>query len=157
MADMLVKLYELPDLAPVMAKVQQLGVEIRRPLAPEKHVVLEWVRTNFNPAWASECDMTFANQPISSFIAVENGKILGFSCYNATCKDYFGPTGVHESQRGRGIGQALLLAALHELSHDGYAYAIIGGVGPVDFYIKNCGATLIPNSTPGLYKGMLKQ
>jgi predicted N-acetyltransferase YhbS len=63
---------------------------------------------------------------------------------------------VLESQRGRGIGQGLLLAALHELAHDGYAYAIIGGVGPVDFYIKGCGATLIPNSSPGLYKGMLK-
>ena len=156
MADMLVKLYELPDATPVISKLQKTGVEIRRPLAPEKHVVLDWVRTHFNAAWASECEVTFSNRPISSFIAVENGNILGFSCYNATCKDYFGPTGVHESQRGRGIGQALLLVALHELAHDGYAYAIIGGVGPVDFYTKNCGATLIPNSTPGLYKGMLK-
>lgn len=97
MADMLVKLYELPALAPVLAKTQALGVDVRRALAPEKHVVLEWVRTNFNPAWASECDVTFGNKPISSFIAVEAGKILGFSCYNATCKDFFGPTGVHES------------------------------------------------------------
>ena len=101
MADMLVKLYELPELAPVLAKLQKAGVEIRRALAPEKHVVLDWVRTNFNPGWASECDVTFGNKPISSFVAVENGNILGFSCYNATCKDFFGPTGVHESQRSR--------------------------------------------------------
>jgi len=156
MADMLVKLYELPDLTPSLQKLQKVGVEVRRPLAPEKHVVIDWVKANFNQAWASECEVTFSNRPISSFIATENGAILGFSCYNATCKDFFGPTGVLESQRGRGIGQCLLLAALHALAHDGYAYAIIGGVGPVDFYIKACNATLIPNSSPGLYKGMLK-
>ena len=29
-------------------------------------MVLEWIRTNFNAGWASECDVTFANKPISS-------------------------------------------------------------------------------------------
>ena len=38
---------------------------------------------------------------------------------------------------------------------EGYGYAIIDGVGPVDFYQKTVGATLIPNSTPGVYDGML--
>ncbi|MEX0750197.1 MAG: hypothetical protein WD359_05250 [Dehalococcoidia bacterium] len=33
----------------------------------------------------------------------------------------------------------------------GYAYAIIGGVGPAEFYAKVCGATVIENSDPGVY------
>jgi hypothetical protein len=33
----------------------------------------------------------------------------------------------------------------------GYAYAIIGGVGPAAFYEKVCGAFVIPGSERGIY------
>jgi len=38
----------------------------------------------------------------------------------------------------------------------GFVYAIIGGVGPVEFYEKCVGAKLIPDSTPGIYRYSLK-
>jgi hypothetical protein len=37
----------------------------------------------------------------------------------------------------------------------GYGYAIIGGVGPADFYVKTVGATPIEGSEPGIYRGLL--
>ena len=37
----------------------------------------------------------------------------------------------------------------------GYGYAIIGGVGPAEFYEKAVGATIIQGSEPGIYKGVL--
>ena len=37
----------------------------------------------------------------------------------------------------------------------GYAYAIIGGVGPTEFYNKTVGATVIEESTPGVYRDWL--
>jgi hypothetical protein len=40
------------------------------------------------------------------------------------------------------------MASLREL---GYAYAIIGGAGPVEFYVKTLGAIPIPGSSPGIY------
>jgi predicted N-acetyltransferase YhbS len=63
---------------------------------------------------------------------------------------------VAEEARGRGIGRALALAALHALKAQGYAYAIVGGVGPAAFYAKAFGATAIDGSTPGIYGGMLR-
>jgi len=57
-----------------------------------------------------------------------------------------------EDEQGKGIGKALLLASLHALRNEGYAYAIIGGVGPESFYQKTVGAVLIDGSTPGIYK-----
>jgi hypothetical protein len=39
----------------------------------------------------------------------------------------------------------------------GYGYAAIGGVGPIEFYEKAVGATVIPDSTPGVYSGLLQQ
>lgn len=38
----------------------------------------------------------------------------------------------------------------------GYAYAIIGGVGPAAFYEKTVGAILIPDSAPGVYRDFLQ-
>jgi hypothetical protein len=38
----------------------------------------------------------------------------------------------------------------------GYGYAIIGGVGPAEFYRKSAGAADIPNSTPGLWNNWVE-
>ncbi len=153
--DMLVKLYTLPPLEPVLAHQRQQGILVRRALAPEKHHVLSWVKSHFDENWVSETDAAFARLPVSCFIAVLNHEMLGFACYDATAKGFFGPTGVGEAARGHGTGKALLLACLHDMRAQGYGYAIIGGVGPVAFYEKAVGAVVIPDSTPSIYEGLL--
>jgi GNAT superfamily N-acetyltransferase len=157
MTDMLVKLYTLPNLEPVLASQKETGIDIRRAMPAEKEIVVDWVGQHFEPAWVSECEVAFARQPISCFIAVENSQLAGFACHDATSRNFFGPTGVSHSFRRRGIGRALLLACLHAMADQGYAYAIIGGVGPVEFYAKTVGAVLIEGSEPGIYGGMLKK
>jgi predicted N-acetyltransferase YhbS len=54
-----------------------------------------------------------------------------------------------------GLGKALLFKSLEALRDLGYAYAIIGGVGPKEFYAKACGAIEIPGSDPGIYTDLL--
>jgi hypothetical protein len=156
MTDMLVKLYKLPPLEPLIEAQRAQGIVVRRAIVPEKHHVLNWIRANFSEGWVNECDVTFAHQPVSCFIAVENNSLIGFACYDATARGFFGPTGVSEATRGRGTGKALLLAALHDLKAQGYGYGIIGGVGPAEFYAKAAGATIIEDSSPGMYDGMLR-
>lgn len=156
MPDMLVKLYELPGKAALIDQLAESGIVIRRGLAPEKHMIKDWVRRTFSEHWESEVDVAFARQPVSCFIATEGDKLIGFGCYEATRKNYFGPTGVDPSTRGKGVGKALLLACMHALYDEGYAYAIIGGAGPTEFYSKSLGAIPIEGSSPGIYKGMLK-
>lgn len=156
MPDMLVKLYELPDSSGIMQKMERQGIKIRRAIAPEKHLVVDWVRSTFSTGWASECEVAFSNKPVSCYIAVEQGKLIGFSCYDATCKDFFGPAGVDQMFRGKSIGTALLMKCLCDMKMQGYAYAIIGGAGPVEFYEKTVGAVVIDGSVPGIYTDMLK-
>ena len=100
----------------------------------------------------SEADVAICNHPSTCVIAVDEaqGKLVGFACYEATNKDFFGPTGVHPEYRGRGIGKALLVAAMEGLRDLGYAYAIIGGAGPTEFYARSVGAIPIPDSSPRL-------
>ncbi len=155
MPDMLVKLYELPPLHPILAEQTAQGITIRRALAPEKHLVVTWIDSLFGAAWRSEAEVAFARTPITCWLATEKDYLLGFGCYDVTAKGFFGPTGVSKAARGRGVGKALLLACLHSLWAEGYAYGIIGGVGPAEFYSKVCGATLIPNSDEGIYRELL--
>jgi predicted N-acetyltransferase YhbS len=61
-----------------------------------------------------------------------------------------------EAYRGQGLGTVLLLECLRSMKELGYAYAIIGGVGPNEFYAKAVGAIEIPDSTPGIYTGPLE-
>ena len=61
-----------------------------------------------------------------------------------------------ESERGQGIGTALLIASLWGLRELGYVYAVIGGAGPTDFYQRAVGAIVIPDSEPGIYVDLLK-
>jgi GNAT superfamily N-acetyltransferase len=152
-SDLLVKLYALPE--PGADRPLPAGVIVRRALAPERAQVLDWVTRGFNERWASECAVAFCGQPVTTWIATRDGAILGFACADANAKGFFGPTGVDEAERGKGIGIALLLAVLRGMREAGYAYAIIGGVGPVGFYAKHCGAIEIPDSSPGVYRDLL--
>jgi hypothetical protein len=156
MTDMLVKLYTLPPLDTEIIAQAERGVTIRRAIAPEKHVVLSWIGTYFSPFWVSETDVAFAHQPVSCFVAIKDSALIGFGCYDTTRRGFFGPTGVGEASRGLGTGRALLLVCLHDMWNQGYGYAVIGGVGPVEFYAKAVGATVIPDSTPGVYEGLLR-
>lgn len=158
MPDYLVKLYELPPLAPALERVKEAGYDLRRALPPEKSIVVDWVRENFASTWADECDVAFGNRPVSCFVVTRGGELFGFACYDATCKAFFGPTGVSEKARKAGLGGALLLASLHALWNEGYAYGIIGaGGGAEGFYRKVCQATPIDGSAPGIYRGLLKR
>ncbi len=155
MIDMLVRLYDLPDTAELYSKIHDQGITLRRARAFEKHTVAAFARQNFSEKWASEVEVAITRQPISCWIATRNKEIIGFSCYETTQRGFFGPTGVIESARGTGLGKALLYKALESLRDMGYAYGIIGGVGPREFYEKNCGAIEIPGSDPGVYSDIL--
>jgi GNAT superfamily N-acetyltransferase len=155
MIDMLVRLYDLPDSAALYEIVADSGVTLRRARAFEKHTVAAFVKEHFSAKWVSEVEVAMSRQPIACYIATRDQEIIGFACYDTTQRGFFGPTGVSEKARGLGLGKALLMKALEALREIGFAYAIIGGVGPKEFYAKNCGAIEIPGSDPGTYMDIL--
>jgi GNAT superfamily N-acetyltransferase len=151
--DLLVKLYALPpgpDLLPA-------GVTLRRALAPEAPLILPWIAARFGEGWRAEAAVALSACPTRIHIAHDDaGTLLGFACHDVTARGLFGPTGVDKKARGTGLGKALLLTSLRTMAADGYAYAVIGGAGPVEFYQKAVGAIPIEGSEPGLYRGMLR-
>ena len=156
MTDMLVKLYNLKDDWNFLAEQEKRGVTIRKPIGPEKHLVMNWAGKHFHDFWASEIDKALSNRPVTCFIAIQDQRLIGFACYDATALGIFGPTGVLEECRGKGTGKALLLACLLDMKLAGYGYAVIGFVDPVEFYTKAVGAIEIPDSSPGIWKTWLR-
>lgn len=137
-------------------RIRNAAVSVRRALAPELELVAGWVRQEFGAGWSSETTVAFSRRPVSCFLATRDNKLVGFAVYDAIARGFFGPTGVDEAARGAGIGHALLLATLLDMRVMGYGYAIIGDVGPSEFYERTVGATQIPDSEPGIYAGLLK-
>ncbi|MDT5122007.1 MAG: hypothetical protein QOC96_1489 [Acidobacteriota bacterium] len=154
---MLVNLLKLTQLEPVVSELRQAGVIIRRALPHEITLVREFVLKNFEPGWADEISVGYSNKPVSVYIAIRDRRVVGFGAYECTHRSFFGPTGVAESERGQRVGKALLLACLWGLREMGYAYGIIGGAGPTEFYEHAVGATIIPDSVPGIYADPLKR
>jgi predicted N-acetyltransferase YhbS len=156
--DMLVPLYALPSIDPCLEDLKaKHGVVIRPIHTFERSVLRKFVETHFSRGWADEAEMGFRHMRPSCLVAVHNERIVGFAAYDCTFNGFFGPTGVLESERGKGIGKALLLASLDGLRSLGYVYGIIGSVGPAEFYAKTVGAVPIPNSSPGAYTDRIKQ
>ena len=149
---MLVNLLRLPSLD----RLNDEGINIRRAQPFEITPVRKFIEQNFSVAWADEISVGFANKPVSVVIATREAKVIGFAGYECTRKAFFGPAGVSETERGRGIGTALLIASLWGLRELGYVYAVIGGAGPTDFYMRAVGAIVIPASEPGIYVDLLK-
>lgn len=142
MQDLLVSLYNV-DYGDKYAKDE--SIKIVRVLSPNSDAVVNFVTKHFSKGWASEIKGALYQTTPKVFIAVKDNNIIGFAAYDATAKGYFGPIGVDESIRGQNIGKALLLHALEAMYHEGYGYAIIGGVNDkvIPFYEKSCQAIRI--------------
>ncbi len=157
MVDMLVRLYALPEGAPLRQRLAEQGIAVRLCRPFEMHAAEEWIARTFSTRWVSEFQVSMAHQPCGCVIATQERKVVGFACYDATARGFIGPMGVDPELRQGGVGKALLVTALEQMRAMGYAYAVIGGTGPQEFYERTVGATIIEGSDPGFYADILPE
>ena len=115
----------------------------------DKETILEFVKKNFQRNWVYEVEHALMEPVSKCYIATENGKILGFACFDSSAKGFFGPIGVDPERRGEDIGKMLLVKTLESMREYGYGYAIIGWVSEAEqFYKKTVGAEYIKGGNP---------
>jgi GNAT superfamily N-acetyltransferase len=102
--------------------------------------VLGFVESHFGRAWRFECE----NAGSRLFFVEHDGAIAAFSAHDSNNRGlgFFGPTGVAESMRGRGLGTLLLHASLADLRSIGYTRAVIPWTDTIRFYERACGAVV---------------
>lgn len=139
--DMIVSLknYSIPEIPPseVIFRKAELSDSVSLKLFVEKE---------FGTGWIESIENGFQEENIPIYIAIENGIIVGFACFDVVRrkKGLFGPMGTSISKRIQGIGYTLLHYCLNEMKERGYEYSIIGEAGPLEFYEKACNAIVIP-------------
>ncbi len=113
-----------------------------RPTHADADRVLSFVEREFGRIWRFEAAKAFEREVPPAFIAEEGGEIVGFAVHDVNNRGlgFFGPTGVAQSMRGKGVGCRLLLASLADLRRLGYARAVIPWTDALEFYRKCCGA-----------------
>lgn len=125
------------------------GIKIKRAYSGDKGTILSFIREHFQESWEYEAEHAMMQEPCKCFIATENGKLLGFACFDSAAKGFFGPIGVSEDARGKNVGKALLIRTMEAMREYGYAYAVIGWVNTAEhFYRKAVGAEFIKDAHP---------
>ncbi len=112
--------------------------------------VLNFVRKEFPDEKGWLMEINHALHEGKCVISVIEHEIVGFACYDCTGKGYFGPFGVAEAHRSKGVGTEIFYECLDQMKSCGYGYTIIGWVDDTakDFYEKEANAWYIPDSEP---------
>lgn len=125
------------DTADAEARLGRAGFTIRRLLPGDRDRFDAWLGDHWSAAWRYEALASYANDPISTFVALADGRICAFASYNTTTFAHaFGPTGTQPSLQGRGLGRVLFLRCMRDLRDMGYQSAEICWVGPIAFYAR---------------------
>ena len=113
------------DYAPFQARedgLREEGIEVRSLRAHEMPLLLTFLREHTSPDWLRDArelltDTTRGLATAAQFtVAVTDGQIVGYCQFRG---EHFGPFGVREDLRGRGIGTVLLAKCLETMKTHG--------------------------------------
>ncbi len=118
--------------------VRAQGYEVRRARLAETEL-LDAIAQEFAGAWPFEVAAAL-HAPVGVHVAVREGAYCAFAAHDGNNRGlgWFGPTGTWPAHRGKGLGEALLLACLVDVAEH-HARCEIAWIGPRPFYDKAAG------------------
>jgi predicted N-acetyltransferase YhbS len=118
------------------------GLTVRRATRAESPALTSWLRAGpwGQSTWPEEVAATLEREPPACHVACRDGQYVGFACHGSVRAGWFGPMGTLDTERGLGIGAALLRRCLADMRAAGHQTAMIGWVGPLRFYARTVGA-----------------
>jgi mycothiol synthase len=129
-------------LAQSIAAARRAGYEVRRARQGERQALHAAITREFGGAWPFEVERALDHEPAGVHVAVSlgDGSLCAFAAHDGNNRGlgWFGPTGTWPAHRGKGLGEALLLACLVDVSAD-HAQCEIAWIGPRPFYDKVAG------------------
>jgi len=113
--------------------------EVRRARVDETEL-LDAVANDFGGAWPFELANALRHTPVGVHVGLRAGVYCAFAAHDGNNRGlgWFGPTGTWPDHRGKGLGEALLLACLVDVAgaHD---RCEVAWIGPRPFYEKSAG------------------
>ena len=126
----------------VKESLSQEGVKVQYFQPEYTHKLLSFLETEFPGDWATvirerirkHCD------PKDIVIALRGDEVVGYCQVDG---ERFGPFGVHNSLRGKGVGTVLILHAMQYAKEKGIRHLWLAWTGAVDFYSRKAGFKVI--------------
>jgi GNAT superfamily N-acetyltransferase len=121
------------------ASVAAGGYEVRRARRDE-HALLEAAAREFAGAWPFELERALGHEPPGVHVAQKDGAYCAFAAHDGNNRGlgWFGPTGTWLAHRGKGLGEALLVACLLDVAQE-HARCEVAWIGPRPFYERVAG------------------
>ena len=110
------------------------GTTIRLAEPGEKDRIRDFVREKSGFSWSFEAARAIGPKGSGVWIAEDGGDITAFSVFGALEHHWFGPIGVSEDRRKKGLGSVLLFKTLQSMKDLGIPRAIIPWTGHLYFY-----------------------
>jgi len=114
------------------------GYEVRRARADEAAALHAAIGDEFGGAWPFEVVRALAVDGVH--VAVKGGGYAAFAAHDGNNQGlgWFGPAGTWAGHRGRGLGEALLLACLRDVAA-AHEQCEVAWIGPRRFYEQSAG------------------
>ena len=114
------------------------GYEVRRAEAGEAAALAAAIAAEFGGAWPFETVRALDGGGVH--VAVKDGEYAAFAAHDGNNQGlgWFGPAGTWSSHRGRGLGEALLLACLRDVAA-AHPQCEVAWIGPRRFYEQSAG------------------
>ena len=126
--------------AELAARATSLGYETRRAHPDEREALCAAIATEFGGAWPFEVERALGHEPTGVHVALHEGAYCGFAAHDGNNRGlgWFGPTGTWPAHRGKGLGEALLMACLLDVSAN-HSQCEVAWIGPRPFYDRVAG------------------
>jgi GNAT superfamily N-acetyltransferase len=127
--------------AEAASRARDAGYQIARGDTVERAPLLDWIGRAFAPVWAQEAARALDGPRRALHVALQHNVPVAFAAADGNNQGlgWFGPAGTDPAHRGRGLGEALLLACLEDVRGLPEA-GVIAWIGPKAFYARAVGA-----------------
>jgi GNAT superfamily N-acetyltransferase len=126
--------------AELVERCAATGYEVRRARPDDREALCAAIATEFGGAWPFEIERALGHEPAGVHVAQRDGAYCAFAAHDGNNRGlgWFGPTGTWPAHRGKGLGEATLMACLVDVATE-HAYCEVAWIGPRPFYEKVAG------------------
>ena len=117
-------------------------ITTRRAQPPDADSIRDLCVRHGAPEWAAETMRALENEPVTVFVALQQGQLCAFATHSVCGPVHFGPMLTDPELRGKGIGTVLLKHCLADWQSAGISRCEIMWAGPISFYARAIGATI---------------
>ncbi|MGN6742193.1 MAG: GNAT family N-acetyltransferase, partial [Amnibacterium sp.] len=120
------------------------GIEVRRGRPEDEAAVAEHTRRLWSEVWDRETRTALHRDPPRIFLALRDGRVLGFAAHGIHRPCLYGPIATDPDEQGHGIGALLSALCLDDMAARGVRTAQIGWIAEtaIPFYSRTAGARL---------------